>query len=81
MVAKIKVNDLSITFGQAKALNNVSFDVEDKEILGIIAVADTLKEFSKATKIELRKFLDNIKATETKLNGRISVDVVLLRAQ
>jgi hypothetical protein len=38
-----------------------------------------LKEFAKAGKIQLRKFLDDIKATETKLNGRISTDIVLLR--
>ena len=43
--------------------------------------ADTLKEFSKATKVQLRKFLDDIKATETKLNGRINQDTVLLRVQ
>jgi hypothetical protein len=40
---------------------------------------EKLKEFAKAGKIQLRKFLDDIKATETKLNGRISTDVVLLR--
>ena len=43
--------------------------------------ADTLKEFSKATKVQLRKFLDDIRATETKLNGRINSDVILLRVQ
>ena len=42
---------------------------------------EKLKEFAKATKIQLRKFLEDIKATETKLNGRIGVDVVLLRVQ
>jgi hypothetical protein len=40
---------------------------------------EKLKEFAKAGKIQLRKFLDDIKATETKLTGRISEDVVLLR--
>jgi len=40
---------------------------------------EKLKEFAKAGKIQLRKFLDDIKATETKLNGRISLDVVLLK--
>jgi len=43
--------------------------------------ADTLKEFSKASKVQLRKFLDDIKATETKLNGRINAETVLLRVQ
>lgn len=40
---------------------------------------EKLKEFAKAGKIQLRKFLDEIKATETKLNGRISTDIVLLK--
>jgi len=40
---------------------------------------EKLKEFAKATKVQLRKFIEEIKATETKLNGRISADVVLLR--
>ena len=40
---------------------------------------EKLKEFAKAGKIQLRKFLDDIKATETKLTGRINEDVVLLR--
>lgn len=40
---------------------------------------EKLKEFAKAGKIALRKFLDDIKATETKLNGRISTDIVLLK--
>ena len=42
---------------------------------------ERLKEFAKASKIQLRKFIEDIKATETKLNGRISADVVLLRVQ
>ncbi|CAB4129066.1 hypothetical protein UFOVP112_164 [uncultured Caudovirales phage] len=42
---------------------------------------EKLKEFAKATKIQLRKFLEDIKATETKLNGRINAETVLLRVQ
>jgi hypothetical protein len=38
-----------------------------------------LKEFLKASKVELRKFLGNIKSIETKLNGRINQDTVLLK--
>ena len=38
-----------------------------------------LKEFQKANKIQLRKFLENIKATDTKLNGRINADTILLK--
>jgi len=40
---------------------------------------EKLKEFAKAGKIQLRKFLSDIKATETKLNGRINTDTILLK--
>jgi hypothetical protein len=40
---------------------------------------EKLKEFAKAGKIQLRKFLEDIKATETKMNGRINADIVLLK--
>jgi hypothetical protein len=42
---------------------------------------EKLKEFAKAGKVQLRKFLEDIKATETKLNGRINTETVLLRVQ
>lgn len=42
---------------------------------------DKLKEFAKSGKVALRKFLDDIKATETKMNGRISTDIVLLKVE
>jgi len=40
---------------------------------------EKLKEFFKASKVQLRKFLEDIKATETAGNGRINADMVLLR--
>ena len=40
---------------------------------------EKLKEFAKAGKIQLRKFLEDIKATEAKLNGRIGADILLLK--
>lgn len=40
-----------------------------------------IKEFLTASKVELRKFLTNIKATEIKLNGRINEDTILLKVQ
>jgi hypothetical protein len=40
---------------------------------------EKLKEFLRAGKITLRKFLEDIRATETKLNGRINADIVLLK--
>ena len=41
---------------------------------------EKLKEFAKAGKIQLRKFMEEIKATETLLNGRINADIVLLKS-
>lgn len=38
-----------------------------------------LGEFMKSGKVQIRKFLENIKATETRMNGRINVDTMLLR--
>ena len=42
---------------------------------------EKLKEFAKASKVQLRKFLDEIKATETVGNGRINLDMILLKVQ
>lgn len=40
---------------------------------------EKLKEFKAAGKVVLRKFLDDINATDTKMNGRINEDVILLK--
>ena len=64
-----------------KGTGIIGFDEHRSTSKTLRKPADTLKEFSKATKIELRKFLDNIKATETKLNGRINAETILLRVQ
>jgi len=40
-----------------------------------------LADFMKAGKVQLRKYMDTIKATETLLNGRINADVILLKVQ
>jgi len=40
---------------------------------------EQIKQFLSANKVELRKFLENIKTTEIKLNGRINADTVLLK--
>ena len=40
---------------------------------------EQLKEFKAAGKVQLRKFLDDIKAVDIKLNGRINEEVVLLK--
>jgi len=40
---------------------------------------EQIKAFLASSKVELRKFLDNIKTTEIALNGRINADTILLK--
>jgi hypothetical protein len=40
---------------------------------------EKLKEFKTAGKVQLRKFLDTINATDTKMNGRINEETILLK--
>ena len=40
---------------------------------------EKLKEFKAAGKVQLRKFLDDINATDTKMNGRINEETMLLK--
>jgi hypothetical protein len=42
---------------------------------------EQLKEFKTAGKVQLRRFLEDIKAVDIKLNGRINEDTVLLKVQ
>jgi hypothetical protein len=41
--------------------------------------ADQIAEFKKAGKVKLRSFLDDIKTTDTKLNGRCNPETILLK--
>ena len=43
--------------------------------------AEQLSTFNKSGKIQLRKFMEGIRTTETKLNGRINADTMLLKVQ
>ena len=59
----------------------IGFD-EHKSVTKTLRKPDEkLKEFAKATKVQLRKFLEDIRATESKLTGRINAETVLLRVQ
>lgn len=55
------------------------FDTDKSVCKTIRKPEEKLKEFAKAGKLQLRKFMEEIRATETKLNGRISADIVLLK--
>jgi len=43
--------------------------------------AEVLSKFMKASKIQLRKFLDDINAVEARANGRINEDTILLKVE
>jgi len=64
-----------------KGTGIVGFDEGKSVCKTLRKPAEQLKEFMAASKVQSRKFLDNIKAVETKLNGRISADVLLLKVQ
>lgn len=63
-----------------KGTSLIGYD-EDKSIQKTLRKpAETLKEFKESGKVKLRKFLDEIQTTDTKLNGRINEDTILLKA-
>jgi hypothetical protein len=63
-----------------KGTGIINFDTVKSTSKTLRKPAEKLAEFAKAGKIQLRKFLDDIKATETLLNGRISTDIVLVNS-
>jgi hypothetical protein len=62
-----------------KGTSITGFD-ENKSICKTVRKPEEkLKEFKAAGKVQLRKFLDDINATDTKMNGRINEETVLLK--
>jgi len=62
-----------------KGASLVGFD-ESKSIQKTLRKPDeTLKAFKKAGKVALRKFMDDIKTTDIKLNGRLNSDTIILK--
>jgi hypothetical protein len=64
-----------------KGTTILDFDVTKSVQKTLRKPEQQLIEFMKSGKVQLRAFLTNIKATETKLNGRINADVLLLKVQ
>jgi hypothetical protein len=67
--ATIKVKGTTLQFYNEKASIQKTLRKPD----------ETLKEFKKAGKVQLRKFMDNIKTTDIKLNGRLNSDTIILK--
>jgi len=64
-----------------KGTSIINFDTAKSVGKTLRKPEEKLKEFAKASKVQLRKFLDEIKATETAGNGRMNSDIVLLKVQ
>jgi hypothetical protein len=64
---------------QVKGTTLLFFD-ENKSVQKTLRKPDeTLKEFKKAGKVKLRTFLEDIKTTDIKLNGRLNSDTIILK--
>ena len=66
--------DLSV-----KGTSIVNFDEAKSVQKTLRKPEEQLKEFKAAGKVQLRKFLDDIKAVDIKLNGRINEETILLK--
>lgn len=64
-----------------KGTSIINFDADKSTCKTLRKPADQLKEFARAGKVQLRKFLEEIRATDTKMNGRINADILLLKCQ
>jgi len=62
-----------------KGTSIINFDTDKSVQKTLRKPEEKLKEFAKAGKVQLRKFLDDIRATESKMNGRINAEMVLLK--
>lgn len=63
-----------------KGTTIIGFDEKASVCKTLRKPQEQLQTFIKSSKVKLRKFLEEIKAVETKLNGRINADTILLRA-
>lgn len=64
---------------QVKGTSLLFYDA-DKSVQKTLRKPDeTLKEFKKAGKVRLRTFMDDIKTTDIKLNGRLNSDTIILK--
>jgi len=62
-----------------KGTSIINFDENTSIQKTIRKPEEKLKEFKAAGKVQLRKFLEDINATDTKMNGRINEDTILLK--
>lgn len=73
------VADSTLKTMSIKGTTIVGFDEVNSVCKTLRKPEQQIAEFMKSGKVALRKFLDNIRATETKLTGRLSEDVLILK--
>jgi hypothetical protein len=64
-----------------KGTTIIGFDEAKSVMKTVRKPEDKIKEFKAAGKVQLRKFLDDINATEARMNGRVNEEIVLLKVQ
>jgi hypothetical protein len=64
-----------------KGTTIIGFDETKSVMKTVRKPEDKIKEFKAAGKVQLRKFLDEINATEARMNGRVNEEIVLLKVQ
>lgn len=79
-IGKYVAEDVGGALG-IKGTTIVGFDANKSTQKTLRKPEEQIKQFLAAGKIDLRKFLENIKTTEIKLNGRINADTILLKIQ
>jgi hypothetical protein len=62
-----------------KGTTIIGYDEAQSTMKTLRKPAEQLKEFKAAGKVALRKFMDDIKTTEARLNGRINGETILLK--
>ena len=63
-----------------KGASIVNFSETDSVCKTLRKPEEKLKEFKSAGKVALRKFLEDINATDTKMNGRLNEETIILKA-
>jgi hypothetical protein len=66
---------------QVKGTSLLFYDTDKSVQKTLRKPEETLKEFKKAGKVKLRTFLNDIKTTDIKLNGRLNSDTIILKTQ
>ena len=77
-LGKYVADSLSLTLG-VKGTSITGYDTNLSTAKTLRKPTEQLKELMKAGKVQLRTFLKDIKAVETKLNGRLNAEILILK--